>query len=154
MSKVYYFLILLSLSTQISCDKGNQTQSLFNETLEELTQAKPSLREKALYYIVIPYGGCSTCINEAERLLQKYYQDERLLFILTGFPTEKEARLRYGDAFAGKQVILDEKQLLSTQTLVSIYPYLFHNFNGKANQQEIQSPDNPAVFESLEAQLQ
>lgn len=154
MKNIYIFLILFCLSCQISCSGVNQVEKLFNKAVMDLTQDIPDLTEKVSYYVVIPYGGCSACINEAEILLQKYYQDERVLFILTGFPTEKEARLRYGEAFKSKQVILDDKNLLSVQPLVSIYPYFFRNINGTAVHQSIQSPDNSSVFEELEAELQ
>lgn len=120
---------LLTVACMSNEEKAMQkVDAAFQRATSQFAVAK---EKNSSIYIVIPRAGCGGCISDAELFMQQTLRKSdpiaaRLRFVLTDFGSEKTLKVRFGELFKDKRVVLDKDGIFSGEpSLKSIYPTIF-----------------------------
>lgn len=114
----YGFLII-----SIACCSGSELRDINKKIKEYL----PADIHKYNYILLIPNSGCHGCINSVESFMRESYSfdsNTRIFFILTGYPTAKNARIRFGNILENENIHLDTINRFSGFPFIDSYPLL------------------------------
>jgi hypothetical protein len=136
-------LIALSCCFVLACNSLDKESDL-NVVLDFL-ENRVGIDSKVQYCLIIPSSGCGGCITSVEKILLSTSQKPRpdLIFVLTGFTSDKAIRIHYGESILkNEQVLIDREGILIKQLPNGMYPKLVYFEGGKPHKIEDISPDN------------
>jgi len=99
--------------------------------------------------IIIPEGGCAGCIEKSMDFLRghnNYFNN--VLFIITGVDDKKLTRLRLNDynLFPSQNLVIDYKNEVTKNGLLSIYPKIFYLKQGVVENIDTSLPQNTEIW--------
>lgn len=117
-SKRIYLLLTLIFSSCIS------ESDRIEEYLKELNIEKGTVKS----IVIIPFGGCSSCIDEAFRFLENNATNQEIQFVISNVNNKRLIRLRLTkmSVIQNSNVIIDDSSSHLNFGLNTMYPYIIY----------------------------
>jgi len=125
--------ILLLILAGVSCTKEHSFEKLVEKQLYK--QFQHSTLCNYHYILLIPNGGCTGCVQQAENYFLHHQNDKETLFIFTNFASRKSLSIRLGkESLNRSNVWLDhDNSLYFPKCAESVYPCVIFLEKGKVN---------------------
>lgn len=114
--------LLLLVWAGVACTEKVSYEELVKQQLMEIFPA-PALNVYRCI-VLIPNGGCTGCVQQAENYFLQQQGEKDMLFVFTNFPSRKDLSIKLGkESLARSNVWLDnENWLYFPECAESIYP--------------------------------
>lgn len=116
-SKIYYVLIFITLV--ISSCKIQQENKL-NDYLS-LTKIDTQQHQTL---VIIPFGGCSSCVGTAFKFLELNHSDSSILYVISNVTDPRAMRLRFREFSNAENLIIDSSPYFIKSGLNRMYPLI------------------------------
>ncbi len=103
--------------------------------------------------VIVPYGGCSSCLQTAFDFMARMENDGSILFIISNVNDPRRMRLRLQDLVSNDNLIIDSSRKHINQGLNTMYPYIAYRDGEKGFDVRIADPYNEAEWVELESRM-
>ncbi len=103
--------------------------------------------------VIIPYGGCSSCLQTAFDFMARMENDGSILFVMSNVNDPRRMRLRLQDLVSNENLIIDSSRKHINQGLNTMYPYIVYKDGEMGFDVRIADPYNEAEWVELESRM-
>jgi hypothetical protein len=105
------------------------------------------------YAVIIPYGGCSSCVKKAFDFLHEHYNNPSVLFVISNVNNSRLVRLKMGTPSNSENVVIDDTANHLNNGLNSMYSYIVYISNGGKFDIRVADPYKSEEWNLLEDDL-
>ena len=103
--------------------------------------------------VIIPYGGCSSCLQTAFDFMASMENDGSILFVISNVNDPRMMRLRLQGLVSSDNLIIDSSRKHINQGLNTMYPYIVYRDGETGFDVRIADPFNESEWQELESRM-
>lgn len=147
MKRISYQFLFITLICIVSCSNNQERDGLENSV-------KILSDNDDITYLVLEQSGCSTCLYKADEFFKEFRHNMDMIYIFTGYTSEKRLRLKYGMTGQESNIIIDKNSEFYRNNVQLGYPSILYFENGSLAEYEVAKTSNFAAYDRLAFNLQ